>query len=75
MILPYERPNNNEIYTTIITDEQNPIRLRFRYRVEAEKHQQEFYTGLEQHNEYINSEIRFDDKESEKYDYELIYWR
>ena len=75
MILPNERPSNEEIYTTIITDEQNPIRLRFRHRIEAEYHQREFYTGLEQHNEYINSEIRFDDKPSEKYDYELIYWR
>lgn len=74
MIFSFERPNGSEIYEALITGDQNPISLRFNYRQEALAFQKEFYIGLEQHNDYIMTELRYNPIRSERYDYELVFW-
>lgn len=74
-ILPLERPHGASIYEAIVTDEQNPIELRFYYRKEAEVYQRKFYQGLEEHNEYIQSEIYIQPHPHYREEVVLLFWK
>lgn len=74
MITPYERPNYAKLYEHIITSEQNPVEIWFPYREEAFRFQQGFYIGLEPHNEYILSDIKYRESNKSSYKYVLSFW-
>lgn len=75
MIPPLSRPEYSRIYEAIITHDQNPIVLWFPYYQEAFQYQKGFYIGLEQHNEYIYSDIRYREANPSTYKYTLTFWR
>jgi len=75
MIKPTDRPSCVEVYEAIITGDQNPVVLRFRYLQEAEHFQRLFYAGLIPENSHVWSEANFSPTDEYKEQIILTFWR
>lgn len=75
MITPLERPSAAAVYEALITDDQNPVILRFPYREEAEHFQRLFHAGLLKENEAVMSAVNYSPTEEYHHQITLTFWR